>query len=89
MLSTGCVKSHPDVLYVEYSPGSQDQPGGDVFFFDYGVVACWGMIKAQEMTLVRGLARQCAVQPLPDKEMEIDGECITHCRTTKFWVTAT
>ncbi len=44
-----------------------DQPGGDVFFFDYGVVACWGMTKSQEMTIVRGIARQCQIQPLPDK----------------------
>lgn len=32
-------------------------------------VACWGMTKSQEMTLVRGIARQCQVQPLPDAEV--------------------
>ena len=30
----------------------------DVFFFDYGVVACWGMTKNQELTVVNGLAAQ-------------------------------
>lgn len=38
---------------LQYIKGSDDhQPGGDCFFFDYGVVACWGLTKAQEMTLV-------------------------------------
>ena len=30
----------------------------DIFFFDYGVVACWGMTKNMEWTVVRGIARQ-------------------------------
>ena len=30
----------------------------DVFFFDYGVVACWGMTKNQELTVVKGIAAQ-------------------------------
>lgn len=68
----GTVLSYPDVFYVEYIKGVGDQPGGDCFFFDYGVVACWGMTKSQEMTLVRGIARQCQIQPLPDKEVETD-----------------
>ncbi len=52
---------------VEYIKGVGDQPGGDCFFFDYGVVACWGMTKSQEMTIVRGIARQVQNQPLPEK----------------------
>lgn len=59
----------PCVPQVEYIKGVGDTPGGDIFFFDYGVVACWGLTKSQEMTIVRGLARQCHVQPLPDKEV--------------------
>uniref|UniRef100_A0A7S3QPF7 DUF155 domain-containing protein n=1 Tax=Dunaliella tertiolecta TaxID=3047 RepID=A0A7S3QPF7_DUNTE len=66
------VLSYPDVFYVEYIKGSGDQPGGDVFFFDYGVVACWGLTKSQEMTIVRGMARQCNVQGLSDSEIETD-----------------
>lgn len=35
------IKSYPDVFYVEYFAATEDAPGGDLFFFDYGVVACW------------------------------------------------
>ncbi|KAL6757794.1 hypothetical protein V8C86DRAFT_2613487 [Haematococcus lacustris] len=66
------VLSYPDAFYVEYIKGYADQPGGDCFFFDYGVVACWGMTKSQEMTIVRGIARQCQQQPLPDRDVETD-----------------
>jgi uncharacterized Rmd1/YagE family protein len=41
------IKSYPDVFYVEYFAASDDAPGGDLFFFDYGVVACWGLDSAQ------------------------------------------
>ncbi|KAG2487156.1 hypothetical protein HYH03_014268 [Edaphochlamys debaryana] len=68
----GTVRSFPDVFYVEYIRGSEAQPGGDVFFFDYGVVACWGMTKTQEMTIVRGIAHQCMETPLPEQWIEVD-----------------
>eukprot|EP00983_Pelagomonas_calceolata_P114430 1160093-Pelagomonas_calceolata.AAC.9 len=32
-------------------------------------VACWGLTKSQEMTIVRGMARQCNVQGLSDSEV--------------------
>jgi hypothetical protein len=35
------------VFYVEYFAAVDDAPGGDLFFFDYGVVACWGLEEAQ------------------------------------------
>lgn len=35
------IKSYPDVFYVEYFAATEDAPGGDLFFFDYGVVAFW------------------------------------------------
>lgn len=31
-----------------------------------------GLTKTQEMTLVRGIASQCQVQPLPSKEIEVE-----------------
>jgi len=68
----GTVLSYPDVFFVEYIKGEGSNPGADVFFFDYGVVACWGMTKSQEMTLVKGIARQAQCQPLPDSEVEVD-----------------
>ncbi|KXZ48550.1 hypothetical protein GPECTOR_27g721 [Gonium pectorale] len=74
------VRSFPDVFYVEYDKGVHPAPGGDVFFFDYGVVACWGMTKTQEMTIVRGIATQCMEQPLPEQWTEVDEfqYCFSH-----------
>jgi len=69
---SGTVLSYPDCFYVDYLKSTDDDPGGDIFFFDYGVVACWGMTKSQEMTVVRGIARQVQVQPLPDNKPELD-----------------
>lgn len=66
------IKSYPDVFYVEYLKGDQYNPGGDIFFFDYGVVACWGLTESQEKTIVHGIARQVVIQPLPDNEVESD-----------------
>jgi hypothetical protein len=47
-----------DCFYVDYVKGTDGSPGQDIFFFDYGVVACWGMTKNQERTVVRGIAAQ-------------------------------
>lgn len=52
--------------------GTDGNPGQDIFFFDYGVVACWGMAKNQERTVVRGIAAQVQEHPLPENEMEVD-----------------
>ena len=38
--------SHPDVLYGQYVSASGEAQG-DVFYFDYGVVAFWGLEKPQ------------------------------------------
>jgi hypothetical protein len=35
----------------------------------------WGLTKSQEMTIVRGIARQCAQTPLPDKSVGLP--CMT------------
>lgn len=66
------IKSYPDVFYLEYIKGTLDQPGGDVFFFDYGVIACWGLTELQEMGLIRSIGEQCQDQPLSVQEVEID-----------------
>jgi hypothetical protein len=49
------IKSYPDVFYVEYFAASGDAPGGDLFFFDYGVVACWGLDSAQVRQIIAPL----------------------------------
>ncbi|WIA12464.1 hypothetical protein OEZ86_003424 [Tetradesmus obliquus] len=66
------IKSYPDVFYVEYFAASDDAPGGDLFFFDYGVVACWGLDSAQEAAVMRTIAHQAANQPVDSEELEVD-----------------
>eukprot|EP00878_Enallax_costatus_P036531 GHUV01041031.1.p1 GENE.GHUV01041031.1~~GHUV01041031.1.p1 ORF type:complete len:187 (+),score=37.24 GHUV01041031.1:1601-2161(+) len=69
---SSAIKSYPDVFYVEYFAATDEAPGGDLFFFDYGVVACWGLDSAQETTVMRTLARQAANQPVNIGDMEVD-----------------
>lgn len=45
---------------------------GDVFFFEYGVVACWGLTASQEHSIVKRLGGLCQRQPLPPDEVEKD-----------------
>ncbi|KAG2484146.1 hypothetical protein HYH03_017028 [Edaphochlamys debaryana] len=66
------VHKYPDVIHVQTAPGKNGGPGSDVFFFDFGVVACWALTQEQEREVVRNLAVQCAVQPLPEKDHETD-----------------
>ena len=55
-------------------PGGS-QPGGrrlgDVYFFPYGVVVCWGLDLVQEQG-VRELVRDCELDVLPPADGEID-----------------
>ncbi|KAF6262180.1 hypothetical protein COO60DRAFT_1699457 [Scenedesmus sp. NREL 46B-D3] len=71
-LPASAIKSYPDVFYVEYFAASDDAPGGDLFFFDYGVVACWGLDSAQEAAVMRTLAHQAANQAVDSAEMQVD-----------------
>ncbi|PNW80030.1 hypothetical protein CHLRE_08g374950v5 [Chlamydomonas reinhardtii] len=67
------VKKYPDVVHclVARSP-HEGQPGADAFFFDNGVVACWGMRPEAERALVRDIAGAAVVGPLPERECEND-----------------
>lgn len=69
---SSAIKSYPDVFYVEYFAASDDAPGGDLFFFDYGVVACWGLDSTQEAAVIRTIAQQASSQPVDAGDMEID-----------------
>ncbi len=40
-------QAYPDVLYGKYSRLGE-MPCGDVFYFDYGCVAFWGLTQKQE-----------------------------------------
>ncbi|KAF8071355.1 RMD1 [Scenedesmus sp. PABB004] len=66
------IKSYPDVFYVEFFAAAGDAPGGDLFFFDYGVVACWGLDSGQEAAVVASLAAAAAHQPVPPEDVEVD-----------------
>ncbi|EFJ48325.1 hypothetical protein VOLCADRAFT_91114 [Volvox carteri f. nagariensis] len=66
------VRKYPDVIHCQLGRGREDQPGTDVFFFDYGVVACWGLSPEVERDLVQNVAVQCAVQPLSERDQERD-----------------
>ncbi len=72
MYGAAVVRKYPEVMRLELSRGEWGEPGRDVFFFDYGVVACWGMDAQQERDVVRQLTVQCTVQPLPYKDVEQD-----------------
>ena len=44
---------------------------GEVFYFDYGVVACWGLTAAQERDVLRSVG-PFLVDKLPASEVEMD-----------------
>jgi uncharacterized Rmd1/YagE family protein len=48
------LQAYPDVLYGKYSRLGE-MPIGDIFYFDYGCVAFWGLTQKQEQ--VQGIAR--------------------------------
>ncbi|PNH05452.1 Sporulation protein RMD1, partial [Tetrabaena socialis] len=68
------VRKYPDVIHCQLEAGGGGQLGGcsDAFFFDYGVVAIWGLGAEAERQLVRDIALPCAVQPLPEQDQEHD-----------------
>lgn len=47
-------------------------PSRAVYFFDYGVVACWGLAADQERVLVASLAGQAAQDVFARDAMEVD-----------------
>lgn len=42
---------------------------GDVFYFDYGVIVCWGLSQAAERDVIRSLAGPALVDPLSTQEV--------------------
>ncbi len=57
------VAGYTDALYGQYCPPGSDGEG-DVFYFDYGVVAFWGCTKAAEQDVLRTVVADCTIQPL-------------------------
>lgn len=38
---------------------------GEVFYFDYGVLAMWGLMEKQERDVIRNIVTPCMLDPLP------------------------
>ena len=74
--------SYPDVLYGHYGRPAQESCG-DVFYFDYGCVAFWGLTQKQEQDILRNLVVPCEDNPLPPAEVEIDEFQARHCLVLK------
>uniref|UniRef100_A0A383V7N6 DUF155 domain-containing protein n=1 Tax=Tetradesmus obliquus TaxID=3088 RepID=A0A383V7N6_TETOB len=62
---------YSEVLHVAL-PAPVGEPC-DAFFFEYGVVCCWGFPTAkQEQELLQSVAKKAQQQPLPPREVEVD-----------------
>ncbi|KAK9796644.1 hypothetical protein WJX73_007435 [Symbiochloris irregularis] len=62
---------YPDVLYGQYSSHAEE-PRGDIYYFDYGCVAFWGLTVQQEQEVLRSLVLPYQENPLPSFETERD-----------------
>ncbi|PSC74837.1 Sporulation RMD1 [Micractinium conductrix] len=64
---------YPDVLYGLYESSKDGEVArGEVFYFDYGCLAFWGLSERQEREVMRMLAGPCLVDALPSSEVEVD-----------------
>ena len=45
---------------------------GEVFYFDYGCLAFWGLTERQEREVMRSLVGPCLIDALPAGEVEVD-----------------
>ncbi|KAL4430906.1 hypothetical protein ABPG75_006162 [Micractinium tetrahymenae] len=64
---------YPDVLYGLYESSKDGEYcRGEVFYFDYGCLALWGLSERQEREVIRALAGPCLVDALPAGEVELD-----------------
>jgi hypothetical protein len=61
---------YPDVLY-----GQLQEPTyahGDIFYFDYGVLAFWGLTELEEREIIRSLVAPALIDSLSADEIEVD-----------------
>ncbi|GLC38116.1 sporulation protein rmd1 [Pleodorina starrii] len=66
--------AYPEVSYVRTPHGEAAEAPGEVFFFDYGVVAFWGMTEAQEQALLDAVvcSKGVAVGLLDEDERQVE-----------------
>ena len=63
--------SYSESLYGQYG-SLGEEPVGDVFYFDYGVVAFWGLSPKQENDILDNVVRPCEENALQPSEVEVD-----------------
>ena len=63
--------SYAEVLYGQYG-NLGEESSGDVFYFDYGCVAFWGLTEKQEQDILTNIVRHCEENSLPSIESEMD-----------------
>ena len=63
--------SYAEVLYGQYGSLGEES-SGDVFYFDYGCVAFWGLTEKQETDILHNIVRPCEENSLPPVESELD-----------------
>ncbi|KAI8464476.1 MAG: hypothetical protein J3K34DRAFT_440276 [Monoraphidium minutum] len=68
----GAIHAYPDCFHVEYGASTDDGPGADVYLFDYGVIAIWGLDAQQEASIIKHIAPYAQSQAIEPDEMEID-----------------
>eukprot|EP00198_Chlamydomonas_reinhardtii_P003608 XP_001692944.1 predicted protein [Chlamydomonas reinhardtii] len=73
------------VTYVRTAYGEAAEAPGEVFFFDYGVVALWGMTEAQEQALLGRVlgCRGVAVELLDEDEKQVEELLFVYSRDAK------
>mmetsp|Transcript_8157 Transcript_8157/g.23415 ORF Transcript_8157/g.23415 Transcript_8157/m.23415 type:complete len:422 (+) Transcript_8157:136-1401(+) len=67
----GKLEKFPEVIYCQFSRVVGGDVDGDLFFFDYGVIACWGLEEEGELEVQR-FCCSCLVDPLDTEMVEVD-----------------
>ncbi|GFR52223.1 hypothetical protein Agub_g14673 [Astrephomene gubernaculifera] len=82
---TTAVTAYPEVTYARTAHGEAAESPGEVFFFDYGVVAFWGMSEAQEQALLGAVVGSpgVAVQVLEEEEKQVEELLFVYSRDSQ------
>eukprot|EP00899_Mesostigma_viride_P009326 jgi/Mesvir1/18395/Mv14275-RA.2 len=72
-----------EALYTSYvdSAGNRQPEDSAIIFFEYGVVAFWGLTDAAEADVIRSLAKPCYISPLPPTFYEKDDIAVRYSST--------
>lgn len=59
---------------MEFFPPEGSSPGGDIYIFDYGCIACWGLTRQQETNII-SIVKYGAVGPFTTADYEVGAAC--------------